>query len=455
MKNLRSILIGLTAILLIGGLIAVAGLSKQESKTWQSLDPQQEMREGSLYALKTLLTRYGVKNIQHEHSLFGLNELNSYDSNRLLIVADNRMRDKEDAERLLEWVGRGNHLVMALPSYADDNPLKADGKPSDTEDDGDTQNFRQTMLRHLQIGTVELEETDSKTLPNLPACVKAAEQRREAARQVGDEVALQIDQHCNAGLSSIQLPEGATIETFTGSEYSSGNGWAAKDGKLVMFQGKNAYGAVQTIRVRYGNGSVLLTWNEDWLGNPSSPDIDRNHLALYDHPYLAVYLAQGKDGILLAEKVYPSSYNDAEPMLWKMLKAQPILFAVVLAAAAVLLWRIIVRVGVVQQLPPAPERYLNQHLLAQGQFLTRHLSRRAILSDMQRRLLEGLQQRHPAWKQMSSRKQLEFLCAQTKLPPSVVEPWLTPLPEQVNLVHWLQMLAAHQRIVSKINRSWY
>ena len=91
MKNRRSILIGLIAILLIGGLIAVAGLSKQESKTWQSLDPQQEMREGSLYALKTLLTRYGVKNIQHEHSLFGLNELNSYDSNRLLIVADNRM----------------------------------------------------------------------------------------------------------------------------------------------------------------------------------------------------------------------------------------------------------------------------------------------------------------------------------------------------------------------------
>ena len=222
-----------------------------------------------------------------------------------------------------------------------------------------------------------------------------------------------------------------------------------------MFQGKNAYGAVQTIRVRYGNGSVLLTWNENWLGNPSSPDIDRNHLALYDHPYLAVYLAQGKDGILLAEKVYPSSYNDAEPMLWKMLKAQPILFAVVLAAAAVLLWRIIVRVGVVRQLPPAPERYLNQHLLAQGQFLTRHLSRRAILSDMQRRLLEALQQRHPAWKQMSSRKQLEFLCAQTKLPPSMVEPWLRPLPEQVNLVEWLQMLAAHQRIVRKINRSWY
>ncbi|QED91979.1 DUF4350 domain-containing protein [Eikenella exigua] len=454
MKNRRSILIGLIAILLIGGLVAVAGLSKQESKTWQSLDPKQEMREGQLYGLKTLLTRYGVKNIRHERSLFGLGGLNAYDNNRLLIVADNRMRDKEDAERLLEWVGRGNHLVMALPSYADDNSLKADGKPGNTEDE-DTLNFRQTMLRHLQIGTVELEEIDVKTLPNLPACVKAAEQRREAARQVGDEVALKVDPHCNAGLSSIQLPEGATIQTFTGAEYSSTNGWAAQDSKLVLFQGKNAYGAIQTIRVRYGDGSVLLTWNDNWLGNPSRPDFNRNHLALYDHPYLAVYLAQGKDGILLAEKVYPSGYNNAEPMIWKMLKAQPILFAVVLAAAAVLLWRIIVRVGVVQQLPPAPERYLNQHLLAQGQFLSSHLSRRAILSDMQRRLLEALQQRHPAWKQMGSRKQLEFLCAQTKLPPSVVEPWLQPLPEQVNLVQWLQMLAAHQRIVRKINRSWY
>ncbi|OAM28801.1 MULTISPECIES: DUF4350 domain-containing protein [unclassified Eikenella] len=454
MKNRRSILIGLIAILLIGGLVAVAGLSKQESKTWQSLDPKQEMREGQLYGLKTLLTRYGVKNIRHERSLFGLGGLNAYDNNRLLIVADNRMRDKEDAERLLEWVGRGNHLVMALPSYADDNSLKADGKPGNTEDE-DTLNFRQTMLRHLQIGTVELEEIDVKTLPNLPACVKAAEQRHEAARQVGDEVALKVDPHCNAGLSSIQLPEGATIQTFTGAEYSSTNGWAAQDSKLVLFQGKNAYGAIQTIRVRYGDGSVLLTWNDNWLGNPSRPDFNRNHLALYDHPYLAVYLAQEKDSILLADKVYPSDYNSAEPMIWKMLKSQPVLLAIALAAAAILLWRIVVRVGVVQQLPPAPERYLNQHLLAQGQFLTRHLSRRAILSDMQRRLLEALQQRHPAWKQMGSRKQLEFLCAQTKLPPSVVEPWLQPLPEQVNLVQWLQMLAAHQRIVRKINRSWY
>ena len=129
MKNRRSILIGLIAVLLIGGVIAIAGLSKQESKTWQSLDPQQEMREGQLYGLKTLLTRYGVKNIRHERSLFGLSELNAYDNNRLLIVADNRMRDKEDAERLLEWVGRGNHLVMALPSYADDNLLKENGNP--------------------------------------------------------------------------------------------------------------------------------------------------------------------------------------------------------------------------------------------------------------------------------------------------------------------------------------
>ena len=285
--------------------------------------------------------------------------------------------------------------------------------------------------------------------------MKAAEQRREAARQIGDEVALQIDPHCNAGLSSIQLPEGAAIQTFTGSGYSTNSGWVVQDSKLVLFQGKTGYGAVQTIRVRYGDGSVLLTWNEDWLGNPSRPDFNRNHLALYDHPYLAVYLAQEKDSILLADKVYPSDYSSSEPMIWKMLKSQPVLLAIALAAAAILLWRIVVRVGVVQQLPPAPERYLNQHLLAQGQFLTRHLSRRAILRDMQRRLLEGLQQRHPVWKQMSSRKQLEFLCAQTKLPPSVVEPWLTPLPEQVNLVHWLQMLAAHQRIVSKINRSWY
>ena len=305
MKNRRSILIGLIAVLLIGGVIAIAGLSKQESKTWQSLDPQQEMREGQLYGLKTLLTRYGVKNIRHERSLFGLSELNAYDNNRLLIVADNRMRDKEDAERLLEWVGRGNHLVMALPSYADDNLLKENGNPGNAEDE-DTLNFRQTMLRHLQIGTVELEEIDVKTLPNLPVCVKAAEQRREAARQIGDEVALQIDPHCNAGLSSIQLPEGVTIQTFTGAEYSSTSGWAVQDSKLVLFQGKNAYGAVQTIRVRYGDGSVLLTWNDNWLVNPIRPDFNRNHLALYDHPYLAVYLAQEKDSILLADKVYPS-----------------------------------------------------------------------------------------------------------------------------------------------------
>lgn len=466
MKYAKPLLIGLALILLAGGLIAVAGLTKQQTQTWQSLDPRQEMQNGRLYALERLLTQSGISNVESKRSLFGLSAMEDYEygNNQLMIVADSRLESSEDAEQLLGWVGRGNHLVLVLPAYENDNPLTAKGRPakpdSDEKEDGE-RSFRQTLLRRLQIGTAAAAKVDPKTLPNLSACVKAAERRQQAARQIGKTEPLEVSEFCNAGLSSVRLPENASLNIYpTSYFFQDDTVWVPQPdqgdepGAAVLFQGKNAYGA-QIIRVAYGDGSVLLTFNGDWLSNPASPDRDQNSLDLYDHAYLATYLAQEKSRILLVGRLHSGQQNAGSPMLWKMIQAQPILWALAFAAALALLWRIIVRVGVVQQLPPAPERYLKQHLLAQGQFLTRHLTRRAILNDLQRHLLEALQQRHPAWKQMNSRKQLEFLSAQTGLPPSVVEPWLKPLPDSVNLVEWLQMLTAHQRIMRKINRSWY
>ncbi|MBH5329514.1 DUF4350 domain-containing protein [Eikenella sp. S3360] len=459
MKNKKTLLIGLLAVLLLGGIIVAANLDKRQAQTWQSLDAQQQMQRGSLYALERLLTNAGIANVENRRSMYGLSGLKEYEygNGQLMIVADNNLESSEDAERLLGWVGRGNHLVLAMFPDADDNPLRADGTPAKRGED--KPNFRQTLLRRLQIGTAKAPEINTETLPKLPACVKAAERVRQAQQQIGTAEPLQVSERCNAGLSSVRLPENATLN-IAGSYYQNGTVWVPQQGKgkepgaAVLFQGKNAYG-VQIVRMAYGDGSVLLTFDSEWLENPERPDFAGNSLALFDHAYLAVYLAQEKERILLVNRLYPNSMDASSPMLWQMIKAQPILWALAFAAALVLLWRIVVRVGVVQQLPPAPERYLKQHLLAQGQFLTRHLSRRAILNDMQRRLLEALQQRHPAWKQMGSRKQLEFLSAQTKLPPSVVEPWLKPLPDSINLVQWLQMLSSHQRIMRKINRSWY
>ena len=138
-----------------------------------------------------------------------------------------------------------------------------------------------------------------------------------------------------------------------------------------------------------------------------------------------------------------------------MLKAQPVVVVLLLLGVMVLVWRIVARVGLVRQLPPAPERYLNQHLLAQGQFLSRHLSRTAILNDLQRQLLEQLQKRHPVWRQLSPDKQLDLLCRESQLPPQVVEPWLKPMPERLSMMQWLTLLRSHQRISRKIGSSWY
>lgn len=447
MKNVRLVFGCVLGVLLAAGLIVAAGLSKQETKSWQKIDIKSQVRNGRLYALKTFLNNYGIDDVRAKRNMFGLKELlGDYRSqNRLLFIADNRLTGSEDAEELLSWVGRGNHVVIAMPSRASDN--QAGTRSADEEP-----NFRQTILRNLQIATAKAPEVDVKALPDLPACVKAAEQRTLAAKQIGNLIKAEVDKSCNAVLSSIRLPEGATLNIHASYSFHDDAVWVPQETDSVMFQGKNAYGT-QIIRVRYGDGSVLLTWDEDWLVNPDAPDRASNGLNLYDHAYLAAYLAQGKSEILLVDRLYPRNYGSPEPVLWKMLKAQPALWGIAFAAGAALLWRIVVRVGVVRRLPPAPERYLKQHLLAQGQFLSRNLSRRAILNEMQHKLLDALQQRHPAWKQMPAAKRLAFLCAQTKLPPSVVEPWLRPLPEKIRIAKWLQLLTAHQRIMRKINRS--
>lgn len=440
MNRTGKILAGIAVVLVLAAVFAGTMITTRSVPFWKTTDDAVIMKEGRLYGLRVLLESYGHDNVEAVRYLNGFGE--AAGSGQLMVVAAERLESREDAQELLSWVAAGNHIVLPVYGYG-------------SGEDG----FEQVLFDSLKVKMVEGRSlSDSKdpkapAVPLLPQCRQVQEMREEAAAKVGEKV-----EHselwlrmCSFTLSRITLPEGGDVYVAGRANW----GFEPQPGSSVLFKGQSLAG-VQIIRLRYGEGTVVLNGGGlEWLDNPEQPDEATSGLMLHDHAYLAAYLAQEKEKILLVRFLRSDLPPLKTPLWWQMIQAQPILAALLLLTAAALLWRIVARVGIIRLLPPAPERYLKQHLLAQGQFLGRHLSRRAILSDLQRSLLEQLQRRHPGWQKLTPQKRLDLLCSQTRLPPTVVEPWLTPLPETVSRTQWLAMLRGHQRITRKIRSTAY
>ncbi|MDO4693095.1 MAG: DUF4350 domain-containing protein [Eikenella sp.] len=449
MSRAKKIGWGLLLALLAGAALVAANLVSESRRDWQEMDRQVAVKDGSFYGLKRLLQGYDSKlEVESARVLTGWSK--AYGENQLMVVAQHDLGTRQDAQDLLAWVARGNHVVLSLHSYE-----------TDTED---ADHFARVLTDSLRVKAeagqeLQKEDSDKQRVAIEPACRADMQRRIEAARAVAREpMDGQTQRHeirsCSFRLNRIRLPEGGTLHVLPSDNDWDRTRYVPQQNSSVWFQGQSQNGS-QLVALRHGNGSVVLSSRLDWLENPQVPMWDEASLNLYDHAYLAAYLAADREKVWLVQRLRSAEPPLHQPMWWKLLAAQPAAVLLLLLTGGVLLWRIAARVGVVRILPPAPERYLNQHLLAQGRFLNRHLSREAILKDLQRELLTQLHRRHPGWQNMPLHGQVALVCRQTQLPPKVVEPWLKKLPDNIGRAEWLAMLDSHQRMTRHMQRSWY
>ena len=183
------------------------------------------------------------------------------------------------------------------------------------------------------------------------------------------------------------------------------------------------------------------------LAAPQYPPADVSGLNQYDHAYLAAYLAQDKSAVWFVRQLGSPPPIDTAPAWWRLWQAEPLLMGALVLLVAAGVWYLSMRMGALRQLPVPQERYLSEHLTAQGQFLARKPLRGAQLQWLQQQLWQQWQQQWPHWAQMDGQARMQAVCRHTGAPPAVVRLWLQPVPPQPTAAQWLAYLRSHQRIL--------
>ena len=467
MSKSKILLLILVLLLLGGGLYFATGWERRQVTVWKTdIRGEWSHREKELLGVQALLKAQGRQDKDIELVQLSDNvNLIAPGTNQLLIVSDSNLKTRTDAEYLLDWVARGNHVVIETPT---DYSIAEDDDEDEEDEQEERYGYSKALFETLKLKHGEKEfpeaEKEQEAVAIHPACADSEKKRLAAAEVMSDdEKRLERDfnqdkyarlnvKQCSFYINSIKLPEGKTLY-FDNNHH--GRLLQPQAGSQVMFKGENHLSGSQIVRVRHGEGSLTFSSTTSWLKNPEYPPRADSGLKLYDHAYLVSYLAQGKSKIVLLGELRSRTPPLRKPVLWVILTKYAALSWPLLALLALAVWRIAARIGPVRSLPPAPERYLGQHLLAQGRFFARHFSERSILADLQQELLEHLERRYPSWHQLTPAKRLDFVCSQTKLSADTVKPWLEPLPAHVGPVEWLAMLSKHRLLMRRLPHKWY
>lgn len=426
----RPLLILMAVILLIG-IVVAANIDTKQTQKWVGMNVETELRYGSLYGAARLLEAYGHPNVHNHAVVYNLNDKNiTYADNDLMLITSHEGLTAEHANQLNAWVKRGNTLVIAANQAGE---------------------FQSELLDHFNIRISHPETPSDSTqtpdnlprIPVAPSCQKFADTRQQQLNQtINPEYLDRQLQDCSYGINLIRLPEDRQLALYIDSEVS----FSTPKSKHIWFQGNGQHGT-GILALQHGHGRIVISESLGFFRNPYIPSYNSVGRTLldHDHAYLLAYLAQGRDNVHLIHK-WQARKSLHQPSWLQLLRQQPTATILLLATLIFGTWHLTRRVGPVRSLPPAPERSLNRHLLAQGRFLIQHINKRALLQQLQQELFEECQTRHHGWQHMGLEQRLQVLARQTQLPPSTLRVWLEPIPQNIGNPQWLHMLQIHRQI---------
>ena len=454
-SNATKILLIVLAVIVVIAICIFAGFKREPYTTWKENVSKITMnKHGDLLGLSLFYQQHYPKLKQQVWRTLKDNEPPlANQSQHLLFIRNTNNMTSSQFNQLLAWAAQGNHIVMPVQPY---HAPDTDEESADDPEKAFPEAWNQLEAQNEQLANVAgwakltfvQRDWKKQAAPLLPQCNDYIQQIHTADQQINSKATLSQEErtslqtYCSQNLSSIALPEGKTIWWL--NQYGSEAGFNVAPSKNIMWQSKGAAGS-QMVRIKHGQGSVVLVNSMSGFDNPKDPRSPHSDLNRFDHAYLASYLAQGKREVWFVNRIGTTVQN--APPLWKKLwQFSPLFCGVLLLLFALFVWRSAHRQGVTKQLSHNEDRQLKQYLQAQGSFLWHKQQRLQVLSQLQQQLWQEWQRRIPGLSTLTKAEQLTAIQRIVSAPAEDITLWLQALPAKPTTQDWLDYLQAHQHI---------
>lgn len=431
MKNQWKVLAILFAVVIIIAAIISFVYNKNfhEIITWEE-DYQAKHNRNTydgLWALSRFLSKYQSKSVIYIENKKQFDEYitkNISKNNAVLFLTDNSVINDDIATVLMEWIARGNHLVV-------------DGKHNN-------------LLKHWHIEYPTEQDNQEQIFGINSACVKEFEK----VKQYGvDKFSKSFQEKsiktCNEQASFFRLPENNSIYFIDSISLKHTFKIDFNSTKNVIATAKNSHG-ITMVQAKHQNGSVTFVRNMNIFGHPEIPsEFSRVHINRLDNAYLAAYLAHQKSDIYIATpKLAATKHNLSlkPPKWWQIFRKHPLLWTIFILLVATAIWRKTRRLGGLRHYDDTNERTIALHCLAQGRLIDKHHEQYSVLLDWQQAICDEWDRKLSSHQSYGQAEYIDNIAKITNLERSDIQLWLNPIPEKLNRNDLLRYIQSHQRI---------
>ncbi|MHA6494079.1 DUF4350 domain-containing protein [Pseudomonas borbori] len=389
----RRLVLGLGALLVLAvGLLGSYLLSIAEpyEKTIEH-GPAPEVLANPYLAAEHFLRKQGIS-VQRADGLDVLANLPSTGQTLLLLGDRNRMTPRQ-AERLLEWTGKGGHLLFVAERMWD-------------EEDGESGDLLLDALGIQQYPVEELDDEEAEASEAEAEVEVEVEQTNEGQEQPSEDQQAEAAPYAELTQLYLENEEAPAYFAFD-TDYHL---YDAEDRAHAW---ANSGAATHLLQLYHGDGLITVL-SDSWVWQNDS-------IADYDHAWLLWYLSQDSAVTLL----YRAERDDLFSLLLDN-------FAETLAALALLilfvLWHVGVRQGPLQAPVQPSRRQLQEHLRGSADFLLRRSGQQTLLQGLQQDIQRRARRRHPGFERLGVAEQWQVLGRLSRLPSSAISQAMRPLP---------------------------
>ncbi|CAD5106000.1 DUF4350 domain-containing protein [Zestomonas carbonaria] len=370
MKRRERFLIG-AGLLLALGLLAIFALSRltpyqEELKH----GPSPEARRNPYLAAETFLRQRDLK-VRRADNLAELGDLPST-GQTLLLLGDRGNMTPRQAERLLDWAGKGGHLLLIAERLWDED----DGKSGDL------------LLDRLGVQQYLSEDLDDD---------------EENGQQDPD-----ADRYPR--LTKLYL-ENETAPAYIDFDTR----FHLYDANNLAHAWANSGKATHLLQLYYGAGLVTVL-SDPWIWQ-------NQQIADYDNAWLLWYLTQDSAVTLLHRA-------ERDGLFTLLGRHFPEALAVLALLLAFALWAVGQRRGPLLAPLSRARRQLEEHLRGGADFQLRHGGQQVLIQTLQRDIQRRARRRHPGFERLDVARQWQVLGRLTRLPASAISQAMRPLPAQ-------------------------